>query len=319
MVGLRAEKLIAESLLREIVGPTIEEVIPQIPGWGGASQVDITPLGGGITNLNYRVQVDGEAFAVRIAGPQTGLLGIDRRREYECTLAAATIGVGPEVIHFDEGAGVLVTRFIEGRPLTVAEVGQPATLYRVVESLKRVHAGPAFPWTFSPFRTVERYRQVAEARGASLPVDLPSLLDGAAGMEAAFGRLLRAPRPCHNDLWVPNLIDDGRRVRILDWELAGMGDICFDLGNFAGSHDFSEEQDRLLLQAYFGYVTEGDLARLKLMKLMGDLRDALWAVVQSTASPIVFDFRGYAAERFTRYRAGVEGSDFQDWLRTAAG
>lgn len=300
------------------MGWTIERVIPRVPGWGRASQVEIIPLGGGITNLNYRVQVDGQTFAVRIGGAGTELPGIDRRREYGCTLAAAQTGVGPEVVHFLEADGVLVTRFIEGRCLTLAEVGRPATIRRVVESLQRVHAGPAFPSALSPFRTIEGYREVARARGAPLPRDLNCLCEQVGRMEEALERDRRPPRPCHNDLWVPNLIDDGRRVRIVDWELAGMGDIFFDLGNFAVSHGFSGAQDRLLLQAYFGCVMEGDLARLHLMKLVGDLRDAMWAMVQSTVSSIAFDFAGYASERFARFRAGVAGDDFQDWLRIAA-
>ncbi len=302
-----------------MVTPTVEELIARIPGWRTASQVQIRPLGGGITNLNFRVDVDDQAFAVRIAGPEAELLGIDRRREYECTLAAAKTGVGPEVVHFLEAEGVLVTRFIDGRRLTAAEVGESDVILRVVASLRQVHAGPAFPWTFSPFRAIESYRTVAEARGAALPSDIASLCEWAAGMEAALNRKARQPRPCHNDLWVPNLIDDGQRVRIVDWELAGRGDIFFDLGNFAGSHNFLDIQDRVLLHAYFGLVTGGDLARLKVMKLMADLRDAMWAMVQSTISPIDFDFAGYAADRFARYRAGVEGRDFQRWLEEAAG
>jgi thiamine kinase-like enzyme len=299
------------------VGLTIEQVIHRIPGWTGARSVDVRPLGGGITNLNYRVQVDGESFAVRIPGPETKLLGIDRRREYECTRVAGRTGVGPEVVHFLEAEGVLVTRFIEGRPLTVRDLSEPAAIRRVADSLRRVHAGPSFPWMFSPFRMVEQYREAAQARGAALPPDLPSLLTQTAWIEKAVRGAARPSRPCHNDLWVPNLIDDDRCVRIVDWELAGMGDIFFDLGNFAGSHDFSDEQDRVLLEAYCGCVAAGDVARLKLMKLVGEIRDALWAVVQSTASAIPFDFLGYAEERFARFRSGTADGGFPRWLRVA--
>ena len=42
-----------------------------------------------------------------------------------------------------------------------------------------------------------------------------------------------APVPCHNDLLTANLLHDGARVRIVDWEYAGMGDRYFDLGNLS--------------------------------------------------------------------------------------
>jgi len=44
--------------------------------------VETEPLGGGITNRNFKVVVGGEAFVVRIGGKGTELRGIDRTTEY---------------------------------------------------------------------------------------------------------------------------------------------------------------------------------------------------------------------------------------------
>ncbi len=97
-------------------------------------------------------------------------------------------------------------------------------------------------------------------------------------------------RPCHNDLLNGNFIDDGTRIRILDWEYAGMGDIFFDLGNFAIQHEFNDEEDEILLKAYFGQPTDSQRAHQKLMKIMSDLREAMWAQVQiaSRRSDMIF-------------------------------
>src|SRR5436309_7836768 len=108
-----------------------------IPGWTGTGVVT-SELGGGITNLNYRVDVGGESFVVRIPGKDCEFLGIDRHREYACTLAASRSGVAPEVVHFLEGEGVLITRFIAGRGLSVEEIREPTVLRRVAESLRRL-------------------------------------------------------------------------------------------------------------------------------------------------------------------------------------
>ena len=61
-------------------------------------------------------------------------------------------------------------------------------------------------------------------------------------------------RPCHNDLLNANFIDDGARIRIIDWEYAGMGDPFFDLGNFSINHELTPDEDEILLAAYDGSV-----------------------------------------------------------------
>ena len=65
---------------------------------------------------------------------------------------------------------------------------------------------------------------------------------------------LSTPLPCHNDLLNANFIDDGERLRIVDWEYAGMGDPFFDLGNFSINHELPPEADEALLRAYDGEV-----------------------------------------------------------------
>ena len=103
---------------------SLEATLARVPPWRGKA-FTTSPLTGGITNRNYRVEVEGESFVLRLAGAKTELLGIDRPNEYAATLAAASIGVGPEVIYFIEPEGYLVTRFIVGRPILPDEIRQP--------------------------------------------------------------------------------------------------------------------------------------------------------------------------------------------------
>src|SRR5439155_14746602 len=128
--------------------------------WPGRA-AEIETLGGGITNRNFKVTAHGEAFVLRIGGKDTALLGIDREAEHAASLAAAELGVGPEVIAFVEPEGYLVTRFLEGRALPPEEVRQPDMLRRVAETLRRVHEGPPFPTRFDSFRVVEAYLAIA--------------------------------------------------------------------------------------------------------------------------------------------------------------
>ncbi len=270
----------------------------RVPGWAAAATCRITPLAGGITNENYRVDVDGRTFVVRIGGEGTGLLGIDRAREQAATAVAAGLGVGPELVFALPEAAVLVTRFIDGRGLEAADVHDPATLGRIVEAIRRVHRGPSIPGRFSAFRTVESYRDVALAHGVALPPALPAWLELVRRIEAA------APPdpavPCHNDLLPANFIDDGARIRILDWEYAAMGDGYFDLGNLAANGELGPAEERRLLELYGEDATPRALARLGVMRLASDLREAMWGLVQIGVSRLPFDFADYAARHFAR-------------------
>ena len=82
----------------------VEDAIARVwPGQGAVSEV----LGGGITNHNHKVTLaDGEAFVLRIAGRDTDVLGIDRSVEHEASLAAAAVGVGPEVVGVRRARGL---------------------------------------------------------------------------------------------------------------------------------------------------------------------------------------------------------------------
>jgi thiamine kinase-like enzyme len=241
---------------------------------------------------------DDGVYVLRIAGKDTGLLGIDRAVEHAATLAAAAVGVGPEVVAFVEPEGWLVTRFIEGTILPLERVREPATLARVAAGLRAVHDGTAIPGRFDALLVVEAYRDTAVARDAALP-DAYGWAHGLATQIAATRANVRL-RPCHNDLLNANFIDDGETIRIVDWEYAGMGDPFFDLANFAINHELEGDTRRELLAAYLGEAGVGDLAALDLQRFMSDFREAMWGVVQSVVSALDFDFEGYAAEHFER-------------------
>jgi len=296
--------------------PSLEEVLARVPQWSGAKGLKVTPLGGGITNQNYRVETGEGSFVLRISGANTDLLGIDREIEYAANCAAAAIGVAPEVYFFLRPEGYLITRFIQGKPVPVEEIGRPENIRRVVEVLRRVHAMPPIPGTFSPFRMVESYAEIARGYQVAFPETFGWLLERKQEIEAAFVRDPFTPRPCHNDLLNGNFLDDGE-LRILDWEYAGMGDVFFDLANFAVHHTFSEDQDRLLLESYFGEATRPRLARLKLMKIMSDFREAMWAMVQIGISQLDFDFREYADKHFRRMTGNFQDPSWMTWLQEA--
>ena len=263
---------------------------------GKEARVEI--LGGGITNHNLKVEVDGEVFVLRVAGKDTNLLGIDRSIELAATEAAAAVGIGPDVVAFVEPEGWLVTRFISGETPGLRRMREPEMLGRVARALRAFHESPAIPGSFDSFRVVEMYRETALARGGTIPEAYEWARGIAQRIEALRGDVTL--RPCHNDLLNANFLDDGEHLRIVDWEYAGMGDVFFDLANFSINHELDTTASAVLLEEYFGEVCPADVRALELMRFMSDFREAMWGVVQTAVSELDFDFLGYASEHFER-------------------
>ena len=301
---------------------SLVEALQRVPELAGMD-LTLRTLSGGITNRNFVVSTPRrkERWVLRLAGNDTHLLGISREVEYAATVAAAGVGVGPEVTAFIRPEGYLLTRFIEGAPINPDAAHRADTLARVADSLRRIHDGPPVPGLFIPFRIVEAYRALALARGVVIPPEYEMAQAASRRIELA---LLANPielRPCHNDLLNANFIDDHDRVRIVDWEYAGMGDPFFDLGNFSINHELTPDEDQELLTDYDGGgPVRGDrLARLTLMRTVSDFREAMWGVLQQGISTLDVDFVAYAGEHFERLLRGATTPAFEKALREAAG
>ena len=292
--------------------------------WPGRPAL-VYELGGGITNRNYKVEVDGSAYVLRMGGARTELLGIDRAVEYAAGRRAYEVGVGPEVVEFVPEEGWLVARFIDGRPVPVGDMRRSDTLGRVAGALRGFHSAAPIPGRFDAHLVVEDYRAKAEAYGAVLPDEYENAHEISERIRLARG--IQPFVPCHNDLLNANFLDEGAPpsasptpphawggLRIVDWEYAGMGDVFFDLANFSVNHEFDLDDDRRWLRTYFGADRDRDLAALRLMRFMSDFREAMWGVLQSGISNLDFDFARYARKHFARLEQTAADPAFNAYL-----
>jgi thiamine kinase-like enzyme len=298
--------------------PALLGVIAAVPEWAGL-ELEVTPITLGITNRNFRVDIGGESFVVRLSGRDTELLGIDRSAEYEAASAAAAASVAPEVFAFLPEHRALITRFIVADPLPEADLERADILEAVVTSIKAIHAIPRIPSRFDPFRVVREYRLTAESRGVPIPPAYQDALVKADEIELAFRASPIPACACHNDLLNANFLMRDGHVFIVDYEYAGMGDPFFDLGNLSINNGMSEDAQRMLLERYFGRETPANAARLRLMRIMSDFREAMWGVVQQALSTLDFDYVDYASRHFARCLESAGSLRFASWLRDSAG
>lgn len=291
----------------------IEKVVSQISAWQG-KEIEIHPLTGGLTNTNYRVDVDGIPHFVRIPGESTELLAIDRRNEYHNTKAAAEAGVGPRVLYHLPEYDVMVLEFIAGETMSNPKLQAPEMPGRIARSLRMLHRGPRFLTDFNMFRLTEYYLDICKQREIVIPDGYPKRLPAVAQIEHAMAVRPLASAPCNNDLLAENYIDDGKLLRLIDYEYSGNNDPTFELGNTCQELGYNETQIQELCAAYFGVASPAKLARMKLNMIMSDVGWGLWAAIQAKISQIDYDFWGWAIERWGRAVEKMDSPEFPKWL-----
>ena len=235
-----------------------------------------TPLRGGITNRNYRAQLGGREFVIRLPGKDTALLGISRSAERLASESAAALGIAPALAATLPDC--LVTEFVQASELPQSKLrAQPEG---IAQALRAFHdRGPRLETEFRVPALLDDYAQIVTARGGTLPEQYTQTRKALARIDATLPA--SDPVPCHNDLLNGNLLqmDDGR-VLIVDWEYTGMGERYFDLGNLSVNNEFDADADERLLTSYLGAPpTPAQRARLSLMRIVSDAREAAgWGV-----------------------------------------
>ncbi len=281
-----------------------EHRIRSLPLWKGG--IAIEPLRGGISNESYLV-TDGAGRHVVRFGRDFPFHHVSREREIMTARAAHAAGFAPEVQYAEPG--IMVSAFIGA--MTYAAEDVRANRERVALLLRRFHqemprhvSGAGF--MFWVFHVIRDYARTLEASGSRMAAELPGYLTLAEELEQAqtalpviFG---------HNDLLPTNILDDGSRLWLIDFEYAGFSTAMFDLAGAASNAGMMEQESEEFLSAYFGGSPSIELLRSHAsMQCASLLREAMWSMVSELhlAAPGV-DYVAYTAENLTRLTEALE-------------
>ena len=308
---------------QSVVPATSDElhaVLARFPGWGDKS-FNVKPVVGGLTNSNYRVDVDGDAqsYFVKVPGPGTEGF-IDRATASAASAQAAKMGVGPTVFYTDAETGIEVSEFLDGyQPCTAWHVGQPEVCAELMSLFRMWHSGPTLPQTKTVFDMVEEHREQVLRDGTEMP---SWVLEVLAAYDEAKARFLAAGMdivPCHNDPGAGNymrsITDPSRPMKLIDYDYASNNERAYELGVFVGFNFFDEVQTRHAIESYFGRCEPRTWARVHVIRAVSDVKWGLWGLVNARAWAGDFDYYKYGLWDLRRAQFEMLSPDWQAQLR----
>jgi len=290
----------------------IEEVIARVEEWKGQN-VTVKELGEGITNTNYKVTVQGRSYVIRIPGTGSDMF-INRDTEMHNTHSASATGVGAGIFKFYEKDFVSIAEFIDGEVMSIDRFQNRESMIKAVKSIRKINNEASFKSKFIMFDKFDDYYRLVKEEDIKRPESFPDAERVVNRVRDRFLPTMPELVSCHNDLLSENFIEQKDTMRIIDWELSGLNEPCFELGDFSVEQGYGEEEDRIIIETYFGSFDERNFARMSVYKYMADILWTLWAVIQNHCSTLDFDFWEYGMNRFNRAMDAFETPDFGRWI-----
>ena len=211
----------------------------------------ITKIAAGLSGAGvYRVEA-GEHKLVLKVGTEDEPVDDWRRRRLVQELAAGA-GLAPRVVHVDEERRAIVSELVVDRSIA-GLLFDPRTrasgVAMIGRTLRRVHDLPLPPELAgrTPLALL-RLLWTGPLKGLEVPAFVIEAVERELASKAPATE--RAPVLSHNDVNPTNIIYDGERIVLLDWDTAGPNDPFYDLAAVAVFFRFDEPTCLAMLSAY---------------------------------------------------------------------
>ncbi len=307
--------------MKKLIKTDIESAIKRVEEWK-TSSVSYRTAENGITNPNFIVTADDKSYFLKIPGAGTDSF-IDRDNCHTASIIAMESGTGPGVFSYFEDTGIEIWEFLEGyRQLLFGDVYNREIFVKIAETAKRFHSfrGKELPVKETLFDQARLMIKKADPLGYTPPwyERIIFLLDT---IEEAVTKDGIDWSPSHNDLWTNNFMYNEATgdLKIIDFEYASMSDPYNDLGCFSTSNYLTEAMDVELCKIYHGGWDEKGFARMKLYKIVADIKWGYWALQQSLYSDVSFDYMEWYGVQFSRLRHLWEDPRLDYWISLLKG
>lgn len=256
----------------------VNEIMAADPLFQRKTGLICEPLNGGFSNETYIVTDQGTKYVVKINFDQNEYLNLTRSSELEAQSKAAALGIAPKVLSSTEQESYSISEFIEGHLMEHEEIMQKDNLVQLADMLNKIHSITGVQRENSAFDLIDGYVKGIDKFQVQVPEGYKDILKENEKIRARRSLdKVNNNKFCHNDILSNNLLFDGKKITVIDWELSGMGDPYMDLASISYSNKFSEEDDKYLLQTYFGYYEDEMLLNMRDLRYVGLVREVVWA------------------------------------------
>jgi thiamine kinase-like enzyme len=304
---------------QEINRRDIEGVIAAIDDWKG-KDVQYEQFIAGITNVNWKVTADGTQYFVKVYGKGTEEF-MNREVSQAASRIAADAGAAPKVPYLLPNAEVF--EWAHGyRTMDTVDFWDPIKLKQGMEGLRKVHDYPAeLPIKETVFDQIRTLYNFMLEKETMIPEDIGRINYYREKIEEAVLKDGITWKVCENDTLAYNFLwnDEKQHMFIVDWETGSMNDYGMDMGTFASAMMFYDDQDRAMIEYYWGEFIPKEFARLKLYKIMADVKWGFWALAQNWKSTLRFDFGTYHNWKMHRMRTYWDDPRLEHWIQLLAG
>lgn len=279
----------------------INEIITSDSFFANKEGLTHEPLNGGLSNETHIVTWNEEKYVVKINFSQSDYHSLTRITEMLAQSKAAALGIAPKVLSDSNQSEYSITEFITGHLMEHEEIVDKNNIKKIAEVLRQVHSIEGVERKSSVFDLIEGYMQGISKFDILLPEGLSDILNKTDKIRNRRSLDTRNNHKyCHNDILSNNLLFDGNKITVIDWELSGIGDPYMDLGSLPYSNNFHEEENTLLLKEYFGYYDEEMKLNLDDMRYVGMVREVVWALFYAgfNKKSVNHDFDYYGAANY---------------------
>ena len=272
--------------------------------FGAASPTRLSPIAGGVSAQIYRTEVGGRDYLVRLERGRTALR--DPERSFACMQAAAHAGIAPRVLHADPASAVAIMEFVHVQPLETFPGGPAALAAEIGRLLARVQRLPTFPAVGDYPTIVERMLAFVRGTGLFAPGLLDPHAEGMARIREAYPWDAAALVSSHNDPNPRNILYDGERLWLIDWETAFRNDPLADIAIVTAEIAVTPELEAALLDDWLGRSPDArTLARLALIRPMTQLYYACLLLMASAQAPRQAPHADLQAPSLAEFRLAV--------------
>lgn len=214
--------------------------------------------------------------------------------EIELIQLASSLELSPPILLADAEQGIIIFPFIEAKPVNLRDKKK---LNEVMQLIKKLHENTTIlSFQATPEDFICKYLDILQKQNIDLTPLQKQLIDNRPRP------ILDELVPCHLDLKGDNILDDGKRLWLIDWEYGGMSYPLLDIAQLTPSENFSEEDSMIALSYYDPQATIEMKQKLDQLRILSNMRITLWCLIMSRTSTLDHPYQQWTDELFVEIK-----------------